>query len=57
MQTLCNLSGREGEVEGHQKITLDHKGEGGGLSGLKKDYILFFFNFSSSANKERQLQT
>ena len=41
MQTLCNLSGREGEVEGHQNITLDHKGEGGGQSGLKKDYVLF----------------
>ena len=43
VQTLCNLSGREGEVEGHQKITLDHKGEGGGLSGPKKGLRTFFF--------------
>ena len=42
MQTICNPSEREGEVEGHQKITLDHKGEGGGPSGLKKRTTYFF---------------
>ena len=52
MQTLCNLSGREGEVEGHQKITLDHKGEGGGLSGLKRGLRTFFLIFPLQQTKK-----
>ena len=39
MQKLRNLLvGRGG---GHQKITLDYRGEGGGLRGPKKDYVIF----------------
>ena len=29
-------------MEGHQKITLDHLGEGGDLSGLKKSTTYLF---------------
>ena len=30
-----------GEGGGHQKITLDYRGEGGGLGGPKKDNVIF----------------
>ena len=30
-----------GEAGGHQKITLDYRGEGGGLGSPKKDYEIF----------------
>ena len=36
MQKLRNLLGGD-----HQKITLDYRGEGGGLGGPKKDYVIF----------------
>ena len=39
MQKLRNLFGGRGG--GHQKITLDYRGEGGGLRGPKKDYVIF----------------
>ena len=39
MQKLCNLLGGRGGD--HQKITLDYRGEGGGLGGPKKDYVIF----------------
>ena len=40
MQKLRNLFGGEGG--GHQKITLDYRGEGGGGPGSpKKDYVIF----------------
>ena len=39
VQKLCDLLGGRGG--GHQKITLDHRGEGGGQDGPKKDHIIF----------------
>ena len=30
-----------GRGGGHQKITLEHRGEGGGQEGPKKDHIIF----------------
>ena len=39
VQKLCDLLGGRGG--GHQKITLDHRGEGGGQDGQKKDHIIF----------------
>ena len=39
VQRLGNILGGRGG--GHQKITLDYRGEGGGLGGPKKDYVIF----------------
>ena len=46
MQKLRNLLGGRGG--GHQKITLDYRGEGGGgLRGPKKDYVIFEWSLSN----------
>ena len=59
MQKLRNLLGGRGG--GHQKITLDYRGEGGrggGLGGPKKDYVIFEWSliinymWRASANKK-----
>ena len=39
-KSVKNLGG------GHQKITLDYRGEGGGLKGPKKDYVIFERSFT-----------
>ena len=47
MQKLRNLLGGRGG--GHQKITLDYRGEGGGgLEGPKKDYVIFEWSLNAA---------
>ena len=46
VQILRNLFGGS-----HQKITLDYRGDRGGLRGQKNDYVIFEWSLKTSINK------